>query len=97
MNINDLTPEQMAKLQECTTPEEILALAKEEGRELTDDEIEAISGGHQNDGKHWLDQVNYYHYCSKCNDMYEVEDGKRMICPKCGQDDGTFNKNSLKH
>ena len=35
MNINDLTPEQMAKLQECTTPEEILALAKEEGHELT--------------------------------------------------------------
>ena len=29
----------------CKTPEELMALAKEEGHELSEDEIEAISGG----------------------------------------------------
>jgi bacteriocin-like protein len=29
----------------CKTPEELLALAKEEGYELTDEELNAINGG----------------------------------------------------
>ena len=34
-----------SKAEACTTPEEILALAKEEGYTLTDDELDQISGG----------------------------------------------------
>ena len=34
-----------AKLHGCETPEEILALAQEEGYELTDEQLEGISGG----------------------------------------------------
>ena len=45
MKFEDLTPEQMDKARACKTPEDILALAKEEGYELTDDELEGISGG----------------------------------------------------
>ena len=45
MDFNDLTPEQMEKAKACKTPEELFALAKEEGVELTDEQIEAISGG----------------------------------------------------
>ena len=45
MNFNDLTEEQKAKARACKTPEEILALAKDEGYELTDDELEAVAGG----------------------------------------------------
>ena len=45
MNFNDLTPEQQAKAKACETPDEILALAREEGYELSDEELEAISGG----------------------------------------------------
>ena len=45
MNFEDLTPEQQAKARACTSPEEILALAREEGYELTDDELAAVSGG----------------------------------------------------
>ena len=40
-----LTPEQMEKAKQCRTPEELFALAKEEGVELTTDQLEAIAGG----------------------------------------------------
>ena len=45
MNYHDLTPEQMEKARACKTPEDILALAKEEGYELSEDELDAVSGG----------------------------------------------------
>ena len=45
MEFNDLSDELKAKAMACKTPEELMALAKEEGHELSEDEIEAISGG----------------------------------------------------
>lgn len=45
MNYDDLTPEQQAKMEDCNTPEEMLAFAKEEGYELTDEELSSIAGG----------------------------------------------------
>ena len=47
--IKELSPEQRAKAKQCKTPEELLALAKEEGYELTEDELEGISGGFWDD------------------------------------------------
>ena len=46
MNFEDLkNPELQEKLKSANTPEELLALAKEEGYELSDEQLEAISGG----------------------------------------------------
>jgi len=45
MNFNDLTPELQEKVRACKTTEDILALAKEEGYELSQAELEAVSGG----------------------------------------------------
>ena len=45
MQFEDLTPEQQEKARACKTPEEVLALAKEEGYELSDEQLEAVSGG----------------------------------------------------
>ncbi len=45
MDFENLTPEQQAQAKACKTPEDILALAKEEGYELSDEELEALSGG----------------------------------------------------
>ena len=42
---NGLTEEQRARARSCETPNDMLALAKEEGFELSDDEPEGIAGG----------------------------------------------------
>lgn len=43
--LQGLTEEQIAKVKACKNDEEMLKLAKEEGIELTDEQLEAISGG----------------------------------------------------
>ena len=40
-----LTEKQIAKVKACKNQEEILACAKEEGIELTDEQLAAVSGG----------------------------------------------------
>ena len=45
MNFDDLSAETKAKLLECKSPEDVLELAKSEGIDLTDEQIEEISGG----------------------------------------------------
>lgn len=40
-----LTEEQIGKVKGCKSQEELLALAKEEGIELSDEQLEAVSGG----------------------------------------------------
>ena len=45
MNFDELSPELQEKVKACKTPEEMLELAKKEGYELSDDELEAVSGG----------------------------------------------------
>ena len=43
--LKGLSEEQIAKAKECKNQEELLKLAKEEGVELTSEQIEAVSGG----------------------------------------------------
>lgn len=43
--LKGLSEEQIAKIRECKSQEELLKLAKEEGIELTDEQLEAVSGG----------------------------------------------------
>ena len=45
MEFSDLSPEVQEKLKGAKTPEEIMALAKEEGYELSEEELDGISGG----------------------------------------------------
>ena len=45
MKFEDLTPEQQERAKACKTPEEVFALAKEVGYELSEEEIDSISGG----------------------------------------------------
>ncbi|MBQ9020559.1 MAG: Nif11-like leader peptide family natural product precursor [Eggerthellaceae bacterium] len=52
MKYEDLSPEMQEKVKACKSPEELLALAKEEGYELTDEELEGVAGG-------WGDCDNY--------------------------------------
>ena len=46
MNFEDLkNPEFQERLKSAQTPEELVELAKEEGIALSDDQLEALSGG----------------------------------------------------
>ena len=45
MEFDKLTDEQKEKFSKCTTLEELLEMAKEEGFELTEEDMEGISGG----------------------------------------------------
>ena len=50
--LKGLSEEQIAKIRECKNTEEVLAIAKEEGIELTDEQLEAVSGGCSKDTIH---------------------------------------------
>ena len=43
--LKGLTEEQIAKVRACNNTDEILALAKQEGLELTSEQLEAVNGG----------------------------------------------------
>ena len=43
--LKGLSEEQIAKVKACKSQEELLALAKQEGIELTDEQLEAVNGG----------------------------------------------------
>ena len=43
--LKGLTEEQIAKVKSCKNHDELLALAKAEGIQLTDEQLETISGG----------------------------------------------------
>lgn len=51
-SINDLTPEQMEKARACKSSNDLVELAKSEGVELTDDQLDTIAGGN------WIDCMN---------------------------------------
>ena len=45
MNFDNITPEQQERAKACKTTEELVALAEAEGIDLSDEQLEAVSGG----------------------------------------------------
>ena len=45
MNFKELSLELQAKVKACKTPEDLLELANDEGYELSEEELDAVSGG----------------------------------------------------
>ena len=45
MDFNDLSDDMKVKVKACKSPEEMLELAKSEGFELTDEQLESVAGG----------------------------------------------------
>ena len=45
MNVDNLSPELLEKAEACKTAEDLFALAKDEGVELSDEDVAAITGG----------------------------------------------------
>jgi CRISPR/Cas system-associated protein Cas10 (large subunit of type III CRISPR-Cas system) len=74
--LKGLTEEQIKKVEGCNSSEELLALAKEEGITLNDEQLEAVSGG-CGGGKR---------RCPWCGDtrwVEKVEETKKNTLYKC--------------
>ena len=80
MDPKNLDPALRAKVNACTTPEEVLALAKEEGYTLTDDDLDQISGGFWSEGS----DGPICPYCGSGN-LTESVDFPLYKCLDCGQ------------
>ena len=84
--LKGLSEEQIKKVKNCKDPKEILALAKEEGVELNDEQLEAVSGGG------CITDSNL-DYCGWCNSKNYLEVGTerknggvyhKFECQQCG-------------
>ena len=90
--LKGLTNEQIAKVKACKNHEELLALAKEEDIELTEEQLSAISGGGACSVISDIgDKINP-NDCPKCGANGPKKDGYKRVCKKCGHvwyvDDG---------
>lgn len=56
MNYEDLTPEQREMAKSCSTPEELLELSRKIGYELSEDELDAVSGGANSSWSCWANE-----------------------------------------
>lgn len=80
--LEGLSEEQIARAKSCKTTEELLSLAKAEGVELSDEQLEAVSGGGCFSSRK----------CPKCGSkdygkhIIEEKIGQRtiLVCNKCG-------------
>ena len=84
MDFKNLSEEAKKKIAGCKTPEDYMAVAKELGYELTDEQLEKIGGGQEVSG--WMDPPK----CPKCgsknvdmvfNTQYECFE---YHCKDCG-------------
>ena len=82
--LKGLSEEQIAKVKACNNSDELLALAKIEGIELTDEQLSAISGGGACSVISDIgDKLNPFD-CPKCGSNNVKKDGNKYTCEKCG-------------
>ena len=74
--LKGLSEEQIAKIKACKNQEEIFALAKEAGVELTDEQLEAVSGGGGTKENVYVGKTE--------------ETSDKYVCNKCGAIVGDF-------
>ncbi len=77
--LKGLTEEQIAKIKACKNQEEILKIAKEEGVELSSEQLEAVSGGGSCHDGHMCP------YCYQHNTRFLDREGNTMfyMCDDC--------------
>ena len=78
--LKGLSEEQIAKVKACKNQEELLALAKEEGVELSEEQLTAVSGGactttscpkcHSTNFGYFTYGGYEYHECRDCKHMW---------------------------
>ena len=82
--LKGLTKEQIAKVKACKNHDELLSLAKKEGIELSEEQLEAVSGGGACSAISSLgDKINPWDGPT-CGANRPIKDGKKYKCEKCG-------------
>ena len=82
--LKGLTDEQIKKVEACKSPDEIIALAKAEGVELSEEQLEAVSGGCGTDKN--KNKMHCY-MCGSYDMKYYAREGDKKAywkCQKCG-------------
>ena len=75
--LKGLTDEQLAKVQACKNHEELMKLAKEEGIELSEEQLEAVAGGGV--------CSSLTRTCPECGEYFDIYSyGNRWECRECG-------------
>ena len=84
--LKGLSEEQIAKVKACKSHEDLLTLAKNEGVELTEEQLAVVSGGGACSViSDFGDKINPFD-CPFCgyNGKFD-KDGNEITCPKCGK------------
>ena len=82
--LKGLSEEQIAKVKSCKSHEDLLTLAKNEGVELTEEQLAVVSGGGVCSAvSDFGDDINPWD-CPKCGANRPIKDGKKFTCEKCG-------------
>ena len=80
MNFEDLTPEQQKAAESIDTAQEALSFIESEGIELTDEELEQVSGGWS---KLKRKKGRTKATCPKCGAHLTLKPDEK-VCPFCG-------------
>ncbi len=80
--LKGLSKEQIEKVRACKNSEDLLALAKAEGVELTDEQLTAVNGGCKSISS-ILSHMSFWD-CPKCGCNDIVKDGREYECQGCG-------------
>ena len=82
--LKGLTEEEIAKVRACNNTDEILALAKQEGVELTDEQLETVNGGACSNS----DNCPPCPYCRSTNVKLRQSGKtiKKYKCNECGKE-----------
>ena len=82
--LKGLTKEQIAKVKDCKNHDDLLALAKQEGLELTSEQLEAVNGGACSN----TDNCQPCPYCKSSNVKLRQsgEVLKKYKCNDCGKE-----------
>jgi len=83
--LKGLTEEQIAKVKACKNQEEVLKVASEEGLELTDEQLEAVSGG--------AICTPACPVCGSTDNVFKQVSGPyegKYLCEKCGAVAGIY-------
>ena len=84
--LKGLTPEQIKKLKACKNRDDLLTLAKDEGIELTPEQLEAVSGGGALCHSSMTKDCKWPN-CDGVADYVNSHDGTSLYkCRKCGKE-----------